>query len=94
MSKLSDFQKRVLRETSLADRSETALREWMSSVMKSSANDVIAALLNKRMDELAEPALSGRSCTEEQAVDYAIAIAASIQFGRLVHLCVFDEGCT
>jgi hypothetical protein len=91
-TKLTEYQRRVLRQNAMADGCEVALRGWMEKVLKSPACNAVLERLNRRMDELAQPAISGTDCTDEEAVDYSIAMAAGIQFGRLAHACVFDEG--
>jgi hypothetical protein len=84
---LSEFQKSLLREISLADRNETALREWIVQGGITAANAVV---INRRLQELRQPSQAGVS-GEEPAADFLIAVAAGLLFTRLQQHVHFGE---
>jgi hypothetical protein len=89
-TRLTEFQRNVLRRTAEADDSETSLRRWFELAVHTGCADQIAMKLNARMDELAERALGGSSSADD-AVDYTIAIAASVMFNQIQRSIVFGQ---
>jgi hypothetical protein len=84
---LSEFQKSLLREISLADRNETSLRNWIAA---GGLDEASAIVINRRMRELRQPSQVGAP-GEEPAADFLIAVAAGLLFTRLQQDVHFGE---